>query len=136
AGKKVIVAGAGIAGLCCGYELMKRGHDVTVLEGSPRHGGHVLTVRDGLSDGLYADFGAENITQPGYELFWGYAKQFNLTVLPYPKRDNILRRIKGQFYSEEMLRDPMVLKKFGFNAREIKYLSENEWPELDLLYTK
>ncbi|PSR52387.1 flavin-containing amine oxidase [Adhaeribacter arboris] len=136
AGKKVIVAGAGIAGLCCGYELMKRGHDVTVLEGSPRHGGHILTVRDGLSDGLYADFGAENITQPGYELFWNYAKQFNLTVLPYPKRDNILRRIKGQFYSEEMLRDPTVLKKFGFNAREITYLSENEWPELDLLYTK
>jgi len=30
-GKKVIVAGAGIAGLCTAYELMKRGHDVTVL---------------------------------------------------------------------------------------------------------
>ncbi|MGZ6519890.1 MAG: flavin monoamine oxidase family protein, partial [Bacteroidia bacterium] len=27
--KKVIVAGAGITGLCCGYELMKNGHDVT-----------------------------------------------------------------------------------------------------------
>ncbi|QHT71512.1 NAD(P)/FAD-dependent oxidoreductase [Rhodocytophaga rosea] len=136
ASKKVIVAGAGIAGLCCGYELMKRGHEVIILEASGRHGGHVLTVRDGLSDGLYADFGAENITKPGYELFWEYAKEFNLTVLPYPKRDNILRRIDGQFYTEQMLADPAVLKKFGLNQREIKYLSEHSWPELELLYTR
>lgn len=136
AGKKVIVAGAGIAGLCCAYELQQRGHEVTVLEAAPRHGGHILTVRDGLSDGLYADFGAENITQPGYELFWNYARQFNLTVLPYPKRDRILRRINGQFYSEEMLADPTVLKKFGLNAREITYLSTQGWPELPLLYTQ
>ena len=26
--KRVIVAGGGIGGLCCGYELMKRGHEV------------------------------------------------------------------------------------------------------------
>jgi monoamine oxidase len=134
--KKVIVAGAGIAGLCCGYELMKRSHEVVVLEASPRHGGHVLTVHDGLSDGLYADFGAENITKPGYELFWQYAKEFNLTVLSYPKRDKILRRINKKFYTEEMLADPAVLKGMGFNKREIKYLSEHDWPELPLLYTK
>ena len=30
--KKVIIAGGGITGLSCGYELMKRGHDVVVLE--------------------------------------------------------------------------------------------------------
>jgi monoamine oxidase len=54
--KKIIVAGAGITGLCCAYELMKSGHDVTVLEASGRYGGHVYTGRDGLSDGLYADF--------------------------------------------------------------------------------
>jgi NADPH-dependent 2,4-dienoyl-CoA reductase/sulfur reductase-like enzyme len=35
--KKVIVIGAGIAGLSCAYELMKRGHDVTVLEASGRY---------------------------------------------------------------------------------------------------
>src|SRR3984885_7128516 len=55
--KKVIVAGAGITGLCCAYELMKAGHQVTVLEASGRYGGHVFTGRDGVSDGLYADYG-------------------------------------------------------------------------------
>src|ERR1700729_3657990 len=78
--KKVIVAGAGITGLCCAYELMKAGQEVVVLEASGRYGGHVFTGRDGLSDGLYADFGADHITKPGYERFFEYAEQFGLTA--------------------------------------------------------
>ena len=99
--KSVVVAGAGIAGLCCGYELMRRGFDVVVLEASGRHGGHVLTAREGLSDGLYADYGAEHITRPGYERYWEYTREFGLEVLPYPRRKNLLRRIDGKFYSVE-----------------------------------
>jgi monoamine oxidase len=134
--KKIIVAGAGIGGLCCGYELMKRGYEVIVLEASSRHGGHVMTARDGLSDGLYADYGAEHITKPGYERYWEYTKELNLTVLPYLRRQNVLRRIGGKFYTEEMLHDPSVLKGFGFNDREVKYLSENPWWDLQSLYIK
>ena len=52
---------------------------MTVLEASGRYGGHVFTGRDGLSDGLYADFGADHITKPGYERFFEYAK--NLILL-------------------------------------------------------
>ena len=133
-GRKVIVAGAGIAGLCCGYELMRRGFEVVVLEASGRHGGHVFTARDGLSDGLYADYGAEHITQPGYERYWEYTRELKLTVLSYPRRKNLLRRIEGKFYSEEMLADPVELRKFGYNAREVKYLSENPWGEFQSLF--
>ena len=70
ASKKIIVGGAGLGGMCCAYELMKKGHDVVVLEASGRHGGHVFTVHDGLSDGLYGDFGMEHITKPGYDRYW------------------------------------------------------------------
>ncbi len=140
--KKIIIGGAGISGLCCAYELMKQGHDVVVLEASGRHGGHVFTGRDGLSDGLYADFGADHITKPGYEHFFEYTKEFNLDVLEYPnaegspnlKEKNSLKMIGGQFYTEEMLADPAVLKSFGFNQREIQFLSTHPWYELQSLF--
>jgi monoamine oxidase len=132
--KKIIVAGGGISGLCCAYELMKKGHEVVVLEASGRHGGHVFTVRDGLSDGLYGDGGAEHFTNPGYERYREYVKELDLTALPYPRRKNVVRRINGKFYTEQMLADPAELKKMGFNEREVDFLSKNSFPELPRLF--
>ena len=53
--KRVVVVGAGLAGLCAAYELGALGHDVTVLEAQTRPGGRVQTLRDPFDDGLFAD---------------------------------------------------------------------------------
>ena len=140
--KKVIVAGAGITGLCCGYELMKLGHEVTILEASGRYGGHIFTGRDGLSDGLYADYGADHITKPGYEKFFEYCEEFDLPVIPYPNAEgseaasggHTLKMIDGKFYTAEMLADPAVLKQFGFNEKEINFLSKNPFYALRSIF--
>ncbi len=132
--KKVVVAGGGIGGLCCAYELMKRGHDVTLLEASGRTGGHVRTIHDPLPDGLYADVGAEHFTNPGYDQYRKYVEEFKLPVLTHPRRRNMLRRIDNKWYTEEQLQDREVLKKFGFNAKEIDFLAKHTWTELPLMY--
>jgi monoamine oxidase len=132
--KKVIVAGGGIGGLCCAYELMQRGHEVTVLEASGRVGGHVRTVRDGLADGLYVDAGAEHFTKPGYDLYWSYVREFDLPYMQDHRREHMLRVIDGRVYTEEQLSDPKVLAGLGLNQREIEFLSHHHWTDLGHLY--
>lgn len=132
--KKIIIAGGGITGLSCGYELMKRGHQVVVLEASRRAGGHVRTLHEGLDDGLYADLGAEQFTNPGYDLYWGYVKEFNLPYLYYPRRMGLVRFIDGKFRTEEDLHNKGFLSKMGFNQREVDYLARNAWWNLPMLY--
>ncbi len=132
--KRVIVAGGGIAGLSCAYELMKRGHEVTVLEASGRTGGHVRTLHDPFVDGLYLDVGAENFNKPGYDLFWGYVEEFQLTPIYYPQAEIALRFINGKAYTPEMLHDRTVLEKLGFNPRERDFLARQPWWNLLMLY--
>jgi monoamine oxidase len=142
--RRVIVAGAGISGLCCAYELMKKGHEVIVLEANGRYGGHVLTERDDLADGLYPDFGADHVTIPGYERLVAYLKELDLTLIPYPHAEGSeaardahrLKIIDGVIYSEEMLADRALLAKLGFNPRETHFLSSHPWCELPALYVK
>src|SRR6266436_983135 len=63
--KKVLVVGAGLAGLVAAYELTQAGHDVIILEAQLRSGGRVQTLREPFSDGLYAEAGAARIPGPG-----------------------------------------------------------------------
>jgi monoamine oxidase len=132
--KRVIVVGGGIGGLSCAYELVERGHDVTLLEATRRTGGHVKTIRDPLPDGLYADVGAEHFTNPGYDDYRRYVEKFDLPVLPWARRQNMYRKIDGQWYTEEQLADKTTLAAFGFHAREIDYIREHGWRELPMLY--
>jgi monoamine oxidase len=48
-GRKVVILGAGVAGLVTAYELGKAGYDCTVLEAKDRVGGRNWTVRGGTT---------------------------------------------------------------------------------------
>jgi monoamine oxidase len=141
---KVVIGGAGITGLCCGYELMKAGFDVTILEAAGRYGGHVFTGRDGLADGLYVDFGADHITKPGYERLLEYADEFNIAAIPYPNAEGSWlpydndgsRLVAGKPYTNRMLADPATLTRLGFNGREVRFLTHHPWYELESLYLR
>jgi monoamine oxidase len=132
--KSVIVIGAGIAGLSCAYELVRRGHDVTVLEASGRPGGHVRTFHDPFADGLYADIGAEHFYYPGYTQYWRYVNEFGLTAIHFPRRENMTRFLRGERFSEAELHSRQALNKLGFNQRESEFLADHPWADLQLLY--
>jgi monoamine oxidase len=79
--QRVIVLGAGLAGLCSGYELQTQGHQVTVLEAQLRPGGRVRTLRECFAPGLYGEAGAEAIPS-AHELTQHYAHTFGLRLRP------------------------------------------------------
>lgn len=60
--RKVIVIGAGFAGLACAYELISAGYDGTILEARNRIGGRVLSFAD-MIPGRVIEGGGELVGQ-------------------------------------------------------------------------
>jgi monoamine oxidase len=89
--KKIIIIGAGMAGLSAGYELTQLGHDVTILEARARPGGRVHTLREPFDGGLYAEAGAARIPD-NHDLTLKYVKLFDLPLEPmYPSQLSALQ---------------------------------------------
>lgn len=77
--KKVIVVGAGLAGLSAGYELKRAGHTPVILEAQQRVGGRVYTLHDPFTEGLYAEVGAMRIPR-AHSLTMAYVEKFGLKM--------------------------------------------------------
>jgi monoamine oxidase len=114
--KRVIVVGAGMAGLSAAYQLRKAGHEVVVLEARPRPGGRVRTVREPFSDGLYAEAGAIFIPT-NHDYLMKYVELAKVDLDPTLPRDI------GNFY---FLADQLVLLNDGQNGRWPLPLTEEE----------
>jgi monoamine oxidase len=67
-GVRVLVAGAGLAGLAAAHDLMLNGADVTVVDARNRVGGRVLTVRDPFVGGQHAEAGGDLIDEAQREI--------------------------------------------------------------------
>jgi monoamine oxidase len=80
--QKVLVLGAGMAGLTAAYELLRAGHDPLVLEAKSRVGGRIETLREPFEQGLYAEAGAMRIPA-AHTLTMHYVNQFGLSTSPF-----------------------------------------------------
>jgi monoamine oxidase len=79
--KRILIAGAGLAGLSAAYELVQAGHQVTVFDARDRPGGRVLTLRDNFADGQYAEAGAETFGET-HDFVQRYVQAFQLETIP------------------------------------------------------
>jgi monoamine oxidase len=80
--QKIIIVGAGMAGLAAGYELLRAGHQVQFLEARQRAGGRVYTLREPFSEGLHAEAGAMRIPRT-HDLTLAYIQKFGLRTAPF-----------------------------------------------------
>src|SRR5262245_28780160 len=84
--KKIVIVGAGLAGLSAAYELTQAGHECTLLEARFRPGGRVHTVRDVFADGLYAEEGATRVPDH-HDFTLKYCEKFKLALDPFVPPD-------------------------------------------------
>jgi monoamine oxidase len=109
-GPRVVVIGAGFAGLSAAYELSHAGADVTIIEARNRVGGRVVSFPD-LVPGAAMEGGAELIGT-NHAIWLDYAKRFKV---PFVK------------ITEEDAEAPIVLNGRRLTRDE----SETLWTEMD-----
>jgi len=80
---RIVVVGAGLAGLTCAYRLKQAGYSAQVHEASDRVGGRCWTIRGAFADGQIAEHGGELIDQ-GHTEVRHLANELGLTL------DNLL----------------------------------------------
>lgn len=79
---RVVVVGAGMAGLVAAHELARAGHDPLLLEARQRVGGRIHTMREPFAPGLYAEAGAMRVPR-AHELTMACIERAGLAVQPF-----------------------------------------------------
>ena len=80
--RRVLIVGAGMAGLVAAYELLRAGHEPLIFEGRQRVGGRIHTLREPFAPGLYAEAGAMRIPRV-HHLTMAYVEKFGLSFSPF-----------------------------------------------------
>jgi len=131
--KKVVVVGAGMAGLAAAYRLRKAGADVTVLESTGRVGGRLGTE---TRDGYLIERGAQLITST-YRNALGLVKELDLEAELRPTspwmaivKDGKPRRMpSGMMFPIYALTSGLV--SVPDLARFIWHTTKLKWPPVD-----
>lgn len=124
--KKIIIVGAGMAGLVAASLLKDAGHNVVVIEASERVGGRVHTVRSPLTAAQYIEVGAMRIPSIHY-LTLAYVQKFHLPVNLFinttPKDliyvNGIKTRLKDYQRSPDILNYPVSPNEKGKSDEEL-----------------
>lgn len=143
-GRKVIIVGAGMAGLAAAHELTHAGCEVIVLEASNRVGGRVHSLADFVPQKV-AEAGGEFIGA-NHPTFLSYMKLFDLDLLDvkdYSAKKGSSVVLNGKKLTDEELKATRSEIEFAINATTLMaepVIPEQPWMtprarELDQLST-
>ena len=120
--KRVVVLGAGLAGLTAAFELARAGHQPIVLEARQRLGGRVYTMR-GFAPGMYAEAGAMFVPRE-HKLTLAYAELFGLRLRRYALGAAVDHRYDGEAWEIDGGTDRLTDALFGKVARHVRMGAE------------
>src|SRR3984893_17948115 len=80
-GERVVIVGAGLAGVRAAEPLRKAGREVVVLEARVQPGGRVLTIRSPFDDGLYGEARPVRISA-AHRTVLQLVREHGLTLVP------------------------------------------------------
>ena len=133
AGRKVVIIGAGLAGLCAAFELQGLGYDVTVYEARERVGGRVHTIET-LVPGRKAEGGGELIGS-NHPLWNAYADYFDLEFSDVNEYGNSPIRLNGKtlsFEESQKLLDEMEVQQKALDKLAATIVDAHEpWTNRD-----
>ena len=148
---RIVIVGAGLAGLACAHRLHGHGHEVAVFEARPdRIGGRCWSALD-WADGQVAEHGGEFIDSRHARML-AFAREFGLTVVdlferPYPGSFRLWLKGARRYLSElsegrrilyrSLRRDLRIVGPYRYDdasaaARAFDEMSVKDWLDRNL----
>jgi monoamine oxidase len=128
---RVVIVGAGIAGLNAAFHLKRNGVRAEVFEGQSRIGGRIYTAYDVMGKGLTTEWGAEFIDSDNWEMR-KLAKMFDLPLIDVFVKSET-RLWDAYYFGGRMRRDKEILAAYKPIAKRIatdnKDLVWNSWKD-------
>lgn len=124
--QKILIVGAGIAGLVAASLLQDAGHQVEILEGNTRVGGRLWTLREPFSPGVFIEAGGMRIPN-FHHLVLDYANKLGVPMRPFQESSpqgllffNGRLARQGEYEADpEIFGYPLAADEKGFSAEKL-----------------
>lgn len=124
--KKIVVAGAGLAGLVAASLLKEAGHNVKIIEADNRVGGRIYTLRAPFTNGLYLEAGVMRIPE-SHDLVMEYIRKFDLPLQPFVNEtpndilyvNGIKTKLSSYHRQPDILQYPVAPHERGKTAQQL-----------------